>query len=180
MLYIIIIVEFVIIVLSLRRISELLKRLKRHDYNYIYFKMPDSTNANVSKNVAKYHYDKKPFMSACEKKFYEMLKCFEKDYIVVPQVNLGSVIDKKSAIYRNELFRNIDFGIFSKDSDCRLLLLIELNDSSHYLRNRVKRDQRVKNICKSANIPLITFYTNMPNEPNYVIPRIQKELRKEE
>lgn len=42
--------------------------------------------------------------------------------------------------------------------------------------NRIKRDIKVKNICNSANIKLITFYTNYPNNKDYVIKRIKQEL----
>ena len=49
---------------------------------------------------------------------------------IVPQVNLASIIDKVSdSRFHNELFRNIDFGIFNADYS-KLLLLIELNDES--------------------------------------------------
>lgn len=69
-------------------------------------------------------------MTNAEKDFYQKLKPLEKKYKIIPQVNLGAIIEKKSSIkYRNELFRNIDYGIFTKDF--KLLLLIELNDSSH-------------------------------------------------
>ena len=65
-------------------------------------------------------------------------KLFNKEEIIYKkkhQVNLGAIIEKKSSIkYRNGLFRNIDYGIFTKDF--KLLLLIELNDSSHKEYNK--------------------------------------------
>jgi len=38
------------------------------------------------------------------------------------------------------------------------------------------RDKKVKEICSNANIPLLTFYINMPNEPNYIVNRINQYL----
>ena len=89
-------------------------------------------------------------------------------------MNLASVIQKESAKYRTELFRNIDFGIFSKDFE--LLLLIELNDKSHMQRNRKIRDNKIKNILKDCNIPFLTFYTSYSNEESYVVNRIKQVL----
>ena len=74
------------------------------------------------------------------------------------------------------MFRNIDFGIFDKNT-FDVLLLIELNDKTHKTASRRKRDLTVKSICDKANIKLITFYTTYPNEKSYVLNRIQKELQ---
>ena len=57
---------------------------------------------------------------------------------IVPQVNLASIIQKVSnSRFNTELFRNIDFGIFSADYS-KVLLLIELNDESHNNFHRKK------------------------------------------
>ena len=37
---------------------------------------------------------------------------------------------------------------------------------------------KVHEICKNANIPIITFYTNYPNEEQYVLNRIMNEINK--
>jgi len=55
-------------------------------------------------------------------------------------------------------------------------LLIELNDKSHFEKNRQYRDFRVKEICGEANIPLLTFWTHYDNEISYVKNRIEKTL----
>ena len=104
-----------------------------------------------------------------------ILKDLEKDYNIVPQLVLASVVDKTSKQkYRSELYRIIDFAIFSKDYS-KLLLLIELNDNTHNQRKRKDRDLKVKKICNFAGIKLITFYTKYPNEKDYIINRINKE-----
>ena len=58
----------------------------------------------------------------------------------------------------------------------KLLLLIELNDESHNIAHRKKRDIKVHDICNKASIKLITFYTKYSNEKEYVKNRIIKEI----
>lgn len=121
-------------------------------------------------------YKKKNFMTAVEYDFYSKMKDLEEFYKIIPQVNLATIIDKTSnEKFRNELFRNIDFAIFTKDYSS-LLLLIELNDQTHNTTTRKKRDKKVKEICEQSSIPLITFYTKYPNEKEYVINRVLKEI----
>ena len=113
-------------------------------------------------------------MTASEFAFFKKIQELEAKYIIIPQVNLAAIIDKAKSKYHNELFRNIDFGIFSKEYE--LLLLIELNDASHNQIKRKDRDLKVKKILNDCNIPLLTFYTFYPNEKNYVLNRIIKFL----
>lgn len=137
-------------------------------------------NANYERKKYKtnYQYYKKNLMTKSEKEFYNKIKTLEQEIPVkiIPQVNLAAIIDKKgNSKYRNELFRNIDFGIFDQDLN-DILLLVELNDSTHFLKKRKKRDESVKRICVKSNIKLITFYTNKPNEIHYVCERIKNEI----
>ena len=125
-------------------------------------------------------YVSRNLMSDYEKSFYLKIKELENEYEIVHQLVLASVIKKISKYkYQNELFRMIDFAIFSKNYD-ELLLLIEINDSSHNQVKRKERDLKVKKICNDANIRLITFYTKFPNEKNYVINRIKTEINSKE
>lgn len=130
---------------------------------------------DYKKNIFKNKYEKKQLMTKQEISFYQILQYFNDKYIVQPQINLASIINKNEK-YHNELFKNIDYGIFDKNYN--LLLLIELNDGSHLLKERKKRDKNVIKICKECNIPLITFYTWYSNKKDYVIKRINKELKK--
>ena len=121
-------------------------------------------------------YYKKKLMTEYEERFYQILKQLKDEYEIVPQLNLASVVNKKGySKYRNELFRNIDFAIFSKDYR-DLLLLIEINDKTHQKYARIKRDEKVREICKKAGLKLITFYTNYPNQQDYVLNRVRKEI----
>ena len=132
----------------------------------------EDSETQVRKEI---EYKKRKFMSTYELNFYKILLELGNDYNIVPQVNLGTVIEKVNKGYRNEIFINIDFGIFNKDFS-ELLLLIEINDSTHNQSNRKKRDNIVKDICKSAGIQLMTFHTDKPNENYYVINRIKNAI----
>lgn len=121
-------------------------------------------------------YQKRNFMTNYEYKFYQNIKELEDEYQIVPQLNLAAVTKKiNNNRYYSELFRNIDFAIFSKDYQ-ELLLLIEINDQTHNNYNRRDRDMKVKKICNDIGVKLITFYTKYPNEKTYVINRIKSEL----
>ncbi len=122
-------------------------------------------------------YVSKKLMTNTEELFYNTLnEIVGADFIVQPQINLATVIKKESkAKYQNELYRNIDFGIFKK-SNYELLLLIELNDQSHNDPKRKQRDIKVKNICSEANIPLISFWLSMPNTKEYISNRLKQFL----
>lgn len=146
---------------------------------YVVTKIADYEISRKNKSTANYYertYHPKPFLTASESIFLSKLLELENEINVriVPQVNLGTIIRKESnSRWQSELNRNVDYGIFSKDYS-KLLLLIELNDSSHMTPNRKERDRRVKDICKEAGIKLITFYTSMPNEKVYVKNRVKK------
>ncbi|MDR0462618.1 MAG: DUF2726 domain-containing protein [Pseudomonadales bacterium] len=121
-------------------------------------------------------YEKKDFLTASEKEFLSKLKTVEKHgFIVAPQINLATVVNKiGNHRWQGELFRNIDYGIFDKNYN--LLLLIELNDYSHNQPERKARDAKVKNILEQADIKLMRFYTNKPNEPDYILNRVLKAI----
>ncbi len=104
-------------------------------------------------------YSKKDcLLTELEKRYYqEFTEILGSRYIVLPQINLATVINKETAGFRTELFRNIDFGVF--DKNLKPLLLIEINDPSHNREDRIERDESVRKICKKARLPLITFWT---------------------
>lgn len=136
--------------------------------------------SEIYKSNKNYGYSKKQFMTNNEFYFYKIFKeiAIENNLTIQPQVNLASIINKKDAKYRSELFRNIDFAFFSQDYK-ELLLLIEINDNTHKQSKRKERDKKVKNICELAKIKLINFYTDKPNEKEYVKNRILKEIKQD-
>jgi len=123
-------------------------------------------------------YRKKALMTPTEYSFYLKMKPLEAKYRIVPQLNLASIATKiRNTYYYTDLFRNVDYAIFSEDYS-EVLLFIELNDQTHQLAKRRKRDIKVQNICKELGIPLLTFYTRYPNYQDYVINRILKTIEK--
>ena len=147
---------------------------------WIIKKVSNNKNSNNNQNQVKPQYEQKQLMSQCEKYFYDILtQNFSQDYIIMPQVNLASIINKNKNFpkqYQTELYRNIDFGLFDKNS-MKPLLLIEINDKTHEQADRIRRDIKVKEICQIAQIKLITFYTKYDNKADYIVNRIQKELK---
>lgn len=124
------------------------------------------------------YYIKKNIMTDYEKYFYNIFLELENEYNVKvqPQINLASIIKKVSNDNTYlDLYKNIDFGIFTKNYQ-ELLLLIEINDKTHNLPHRKIRDEKVRKICEEAEIKLISFYSNYPNNKEYVKNRILKEL----
>lgn len=141
----------------------------------------DDEIKEVNKDKAKDKvYKTKQLMSDCEKYFYDVIReNLNNKYILIPQVNLASIVNKQKDFptqYQNELYRNIDFGIFDKET-MNVKLLVEINDKTHNQSKRVGRDIKVKDICEKANIKLITFYTKFPNKKEYIINRINENLK---
>jgi len=123
-------------------------------------------------------YTRRDFMTKYERYFYDIFMELEQEMNVkiVPQVNLATIVKKQvNNRHINELFRNIDFAIFDDDYN-KVLLLIEINDSTHNSRVRIARDIKVEKILKDADIRLIKFYSNYPNKKDYVKTRVKREI----
>ncbi|MBQ9116318.1 MAG: DUF2726 domain-containing protein, partial [Clostridia bacterium] len=111
-------------------------------------------------NENEYLYDaKKYLLSRSEQAYYTViLDVLPNDYKVFPQVNLASFIVKNdNTPFRNELFRNVDFIVTNVNYEP--LFVIEINDQTHLNKDRKERDEKVKNICEEAGIPLVKFWT---------------------
>ncbi len=130
---------------------------------------------NLSNDI-KYQ-QKESLITNYEKYFYNIFeKNFGEIYKIQTQVNLASVVSKVSQTrYQNELYRNIDFGFFEKET-LKPLLLIEINDSTHRRPERYERDLKVRNILSKAGIKLLTFYSFYDNQEDYIVSRIKKTL----
>ena len=114
---------------------------------YVYFKeitKDKNTIVNEAMPPKIYEYRKRKFLTISEIDFYNTLTELNNEYIVVPQVNLGTIVEKVDSKYRSELFKNIDFGVFTPEFE--LLLLIELNDKTHRQKNRIERDKKLKEL----------------------------------
>ena len=143
--------------------------------HYVPPKNPSPTSATRSAESPSYA-SKGSIMTDCEKEYFQVLKqLVEPKYTVQPQINLATIVSKEShSKYRSELFRNIDFGIFDKDYNIKVL--IEINDKTHTQADRIQRDKKVNQICAEAGIPLITFWTKYGINPDYIKDRLEEHL----
>ena len=119
-------------------------------------------------------YEKKAFLTANERTYQEAIqRSLPPGYKLFPQICLASVIQKNyNNTFANELFRIIDFGIF--DENYTPIVVIEINDSSHYESHRIARDYKVKDLLEQANIPLITLWTSYGINEEYIEKRINE------
>lgn len=131
----------------------------------------------IARKLKQAQYFKKPYLTQTEIRYFEViLSVLGNDYLVYPQVNLAAVLDKKGGSNgRTELFRNADFGVFTKDFE--LLALIEINDASHLRKDRVERDKKVAKICRSAGVPIITFWTKDKLVPEKIARELHRYFR---
>lgn len=122
---------------------------------------------------------RKKYMSYYERCFYNIFKeiADKNNLEIQPQINLATIIKKKpNTKYYNDLYRNIDFGLFTKDYE-DILLLIEINDKTHDKPERIERDKKVKRIIEEAGIKLIRFHTKYQNEKDYVINKVLESIK---
>lgn len=135
-------------------------------------------------NPNKIYIKKNPVLSIYEKKFFHIMrKKLYPNFIITPQVNLQSIIETNTNTRNNELFRNIDFGIFDTEM-YNPIMLIEINGKQHNNKEYwIKRDKSIKNILEQANIMLYTINNedlkyndkieNLTNELVEIIIRIE-------
>ncbi|MBQ8749864.1 MAG: DUF2726 domain-containing protein [Clostridia bacterium] len=135
---------------------------------------------NEPEGIKNGEYEKKDsLLTQTELVFFNKLqKLYNKKYHLQAQISLRSVVNKTYySKYINELFKDIDFGIFDKKT-LKPLVLIELNDYTHNYNNRQERDAKVKDILYQCGIPFLTFYTDKPNKLTYLKEKINRELKK--
>ncbi len=101
---------------------------------------------------------KSSLLSPIEKEYFRCIRSvLPEGYSVYPQINLASIINRTDIhTFQNELFRNIDFGIF--DKDLKPVFLIEIQDNTHLNVERKNRDSKIKNICEEAGIAIVEFW----------------------
>lgn len=104
-----------------------------------------------------------------------ILTALPANYHLFPQVNLASFIVRTDNVpFQNELFRNVDFLV--TDDAYKPLLIIEINDQTHLNQERKERDEKVKNICEEAGIPIIKFWTTYGINEAYIRKKLEETL----
>ena len=119
----------------------------------------DSGNQKIS---TVYRYNRKyVIMTEREQEFYKKLKLICGDSILIfPQIHLSNLFfhnvkgqNFKAAFkFINKL--SVDF-VLVDSRNFKTLLAIELDDSTHNEKDRIKRDLIVNDIFKKANFPLL-------------------------
>ena len=130
------------------------------------------------KNNKKRYYKRLFFLRKSELKFLKTISVLENEYIIIPKLSLRKIIKTDNKKYKKELKNmTVDYAIFNKDYSS-VILLIELSYKSDNIDNQVKID-KLKDICKDAEIKFITFQANSNKENEKEIIDKIKEIIKE-
>ncbi|HAT1685382.1 TPA: DUF2726 domain-containing protein [Klebsiella oxytoca] len=110
-------------------------------------------------------YERKQFLTQNERVFFErLLKEISDDYHVLTQVRLADIIqpnkmfNKKSkqylALFRQISQWHVDYAIMNKEN-FNIILVIELDDSSHLQKTRQHRDNILNKALEQSGISII-------------------------
>lgn len=105
------------------------------------------------------HYSlKQNLLNEFEMDFFNTVrKVINHKYVIIPQVNLQTIVETDTNTRNDELFRNIDFIVYHTEKYIPFLA-IELNGQQHYTNEYWKeRDKSVKAILKDIELPLLTI-----------------------
>ncbi len=110
----------------------------------------------------RFPYKRKDFLlNVSERKFFENLeKIIPDDYVVFPQIVLGSIVEVTASRkdfwkYRNKINRKIvDFVIFEK-KHLKPILVIEYDGKTHERKDRQERDSFVDKVLESSGIMIL-------------------------
>ena len=126
---------------------------------------------------APYQYERKrALLTDIEREYFMVIQnVLPQGHFVFPQINLVAFIERTdNARYHNELFRNVDFLI--TDSNFAPEIVMEINDRTHLTPERRERDEKVRNICEEAGIPIVNLWTAYGVNPEYIRKRISETL----
>lgn len=133
---------------------------------------------------------KQDIMNEYEMRFFNIVReTLSKKYVIIPQVNLQSIISTNSNTRNDELYRNVDFALFYS-KDFKPYLIIELNGQQHYTNDYyIERDNSVKQILNKVQLPILTIdikdikrltdseiYKSMKKVIKYLNPPILKRI----
>ena len=106
-----------------------------------------------------------PLLSAAEKQFYQVLThATQGDALVFTKVRIADIITPKKTLRKNhwqQAFNRIACKHFDyvlcHPENFSIIAVVELNDKTHLLPRRKKRDRFVRHVCKAANLMLHEF-----------------------
>lgn len=101
---------------------------------------------------------KENLLNEYEMRFFNLVRyTLRTKYVIIPGVNLQTIIDTDSNKRNDELFRNVDFMLFHA-KEYKPFLAIELNGQQHYNNEYWKeRDKSVRTILNQVKLPLLTI-----------------------
>lgn len=132
-----------------------------------------------------YHYSRKnALMTNAERRFFELLVEMAADkFFVFPQVHLTALLEHKvengqwwDAAFVHINGKSVDYVICDRQSLCPLVA-IELDDWSHELEHRKKRDIEVERIMTEAKVPLVRFANIKEMNKTEIISKISLAVR---
>ncbi len=124
----------------------------------------------ITRSIHNY-YQKNSILTEGELRFYRILSFLVKDsYFIFPQVRLANVVKIPKERFFWESFnplgsKCVDFVLCDKKTG-ETLLVIELDDKTHTLPHRRRRDKFVDTVLKKAGIPILhqPYLGNYKNE----------------
>jgi len=133
----------------------------------------------MSRLKSKYPYYKNPyFISLAERTFFNaLLEVVNNEYFIFPQVSLNSLlkIDLKGKDYWTYINKikqkSVDFVLVNRNN-FDPLLVIELDDTSHFLKSRRIRDDFLEDSLTSAKIK----YLRIKTQPSYNISELKEAI----
>ncbi|EGW7778037.1 DUF2726 domain-containing protein, partial [Salmonella enterica] len=110
-------------------------------------------------------YERKPFLTQNERLFFKkLINEISDNYHIITQVRLADIIqpnpkfNKKSkqylALFRQISQWHVDYAIMSKEN-FNIMLVIELDDSSHQQKTRQRRDKILNKALDQSGISII-------------------------
>ena len=121
-------------------------------------------------------YVSKPILTDREYKFYKKLKPLAEEYglQILMKIRLADLIepvDKDSnpdwtACFNKIKSKHIDFALINSDTE--IIALIELDDSTHDMPERVERDKFVNAVLENTGYTLIRTYGEISGVEKYL------------
>lgn len=151
----------------------------------IYIVAKHQINKNSSGTyITKYRYaKKKTIMTPYEQRFFLILtEIFNQKCYIIPQVHLSKLLNHKikgqnwRGAFSHINGKSVDFVLLRK-SNLEPLCAIELDDWTHTLQNRQKRDYEVESIFQSAGLPLARFHNIDELSKQEIVDHITQVIR---
>lgn len=127
---------------------------------------------------------KKYFLTISEKELFQLLQEYiiDKEILIFPQLHLSTLLEVNENNndllgkfnWINKLY--VDFVLFDKNT-IQPLLVIELNDPTHFWNNRKARDEFVMKALNSNNINLLTFTNEDIKNKDVIFAQLDEKLK---